>query len=100
MIVEVRGDRSVVLLEPRDTRSFKLVAPAGLGEADLARALAGIGDIAGGHAWVAAAWVREASGLACSAEWREAFGKMLDYARSKDWVRATDEAIRAHIERR
>lgn len=100
MIVEVASDGSVVLLGPEDTRSFKLVAPRDLGGAELAQALAGIADITADHVWVFTPWIREASGLAASAEWRESFGKMLDYARSKNWLRSTDEAIRAHIERR
>lgn len=100
MIVDVRSDRSVALLEPEDTRSFKLVAPRDLSGTDLAQALSGIADVESDHAWVFAAWIREASGLAADAEWRDAFGKMLAYARSKAWLRSTDEAIRAHIERR
>jgi hypothetical protein len=100
MIVEVRADHSVALLEPEETRSFKLVASRDLSEPELARALAGIADVVSDHAWVLAQWIREQSGLAASAEWQSAFGKMLDYARSKGWLRATDEAVRAHIERR
>jgi hypothetical protein len=100
MIVEVRSDCSVALLEPEDTRSFKLVAPHDLNGADLAQALAGIADVDSDHAWVLASWVREKSGLADSAEWQNSFGRMLDYAKSKNWLRATDEAVRAHMERR
>jgi hypothetical protein len=101
VIVEVKTDRSTALLEPEDTRSFKLVAPRDLNEADLADALSGIADVAStDYAWVLQSWVRENSGLAASVEWQNSFDKMLDFARSKNWLRPTDEAIRAHIERR
>jgi hypothetical protein len=100
MIVNVHGDGTVALLEAEDTRAFKLVAPREMGMADLARALAGAADVEAGHAWVSRSWVLDTSPLASSESWRRSFAEMLDYARSKGWLRASDEAIRAHIERR
>lgn len=99
MIVEVRTDGSVALLEAEDTRGFKLVAPQGLSEADLIRALAGVADVEAGHAWVFQPWVQDKSPLTGSEDWQSSFARMLDYARSKNWLRDTDGAIRAHIER-
>jgi hypothetical protein len=99
MIVEVRIDGSVALLKAEDTRGFKLVAPLGLLEPDLARALAGVAEVVSDHAWVFQPWILENSPLAASAEWQGSFARMLDYAHSKNWLRETDGAIRAHIER-
>jgi hypothetical protein len=98
MIVEVRTDGSVVLAEPEDTRGFKVVAPLGMTEGDIARALVGVADLQADHAWVYPSSIRRMSPLASRTEWQTSFAKMLDYARSKNWLRATDDAIRAHIE--
>jgi hypothetical protein len=99
MIVEVRIDGSVALLEAQNTRDFKLVASQRLTEEDLIQALARVADVASGHAWVFQHWIREKSPLAASADWQNSFSKMLDYARSKNWLRDTDGAIRVHIEK-
>lgn len=99
VIVEVAKDGSVALLEPEDTRAFKLVAPREMDEHDVVQALRSVADVEFDHAWVRQAWIRETSPLASSGEWQASFAKMLDYARSKGWLRPADEAIRAHIER-
>lgn len=99
MIVEVRNDGSVNLAEPGDTRGFKLVAPRGMTEHDIVLALKGVADVELDHAWVRQPWIQEMSPLAASVEWQASFARMLDYARSKGWLRPADEAIRAHIER-
>ena len=99
MIVDVGNDGSVALLEPEDMRSFKLVAPRDLSESDLAQALKVVADVESGYAWVLQSWIRNKSPLTASEEWQRSFAGMLDYARSKNWLRASDEAIRAHIER-
>lgn len=99
MIVNVQSGGSVSLLEAEDTRGFKLVVPRDLGDADLARALSGAADLVQGHAWVSQDWIRENSPLADSSEWQASFAKMVDYADGKGWLRDTDKAIRAHVER-
>ncbi len=99
MIVDVRNDGSVALLEPEDTRSFKLIARRGMTEHDIIHALKGVADVELDHAWVRQVWLQETSPLAASSEWQTAFATMVNYARSKGWLRPADEAIRAHIER-
>jgi hypothetical protein len=100
MIVDVGTDGSVALLEAEDTRAFKLVAPHGMTEADLAQVLTGVAEIESNHAWVKQSWILGNSPLAASQDWQGSFAKMLDYARSKNWLRGADEAIRAHIEQK
>lgn len=100
MIVDVRTDGSVALLEAEDMRAFKLVAPIAMSDADLARSLKGAADVSAGHAWVSQSWIRAHAPLAAQGEWQASFAKMVAYAGTKGWLRETDAAIRAHIERK
>ncbi len=70
---------SVTLHEPDDFRAFSVVVP----EVE--------------HAWVDPGQVIALADGA-GAEWRGSFDGMVEYARSKGWVR-DDGAIRAHVER-
>ena len=72
---------SVTLHEPDDFRAFSVVVP----EVE--------------HAWVDPAQVIAlAAAGGAGAEWRGSFDGMVEYARSRGWVR-DDGAIRAHLER-
>ena len=62
-----------------------------------ARAGAGLGDFADGHAWLDIAALRRAGDG--TQEWRDQFDAMLGYARRNDWMDATGERVRAHIVR-
>lgn len=72
---------SVRLVDPSDFRSFKVV----------------LVDVE--HTWIEPERIAELAGeLAASPEWREGFERMLEFARSRGWVR-DDGAVRAHVER-
>lgn len=71
---------SVVLREPDDFKSFKVVAERAE------------------HAYVGVDALRNLAGaVASDPDWSANLGKMLTYAESKGWVRE-DGAIRAHVE--
>lgn len=97
MEIRILKDLVARLDEPENLREFKVVAESAKGSiAHVGQALtaAGAGVIDAGHAWISEQWLRTQGG---DAAWQEGLGKMIDYARSKNWV---DEVgrIRAHIE--
>jgi hypothetical protein len=92
---------AVTLDQPDDLGSFKVLAVApGEDAAALARALDGVGTLAGdGHAFIAVEAVRRLAGdRAEDPEWAAGFDKMLAYAGSKGWMDPSGTAIQAHVE--
>ena len=87
------------LVDAEDCKKFHVEVR---GDVDVAAVLdtSGAGKLAedGEHALIEIGWIRQhASGV--GAQWEQAFGGMLDYARTKGWIDESDSAIVAHLER-
>jgi hypothetical protein len=97
MIIDVTA-AGVALRNPRDFRDFHVEVAE---DVDLAEALivAGAGRPAGDDVYVSAAWVREvmAEREDDDAEWQTGFEAMLGLARSRGWIAADGDGIRAHV---
>lgn len=80
-----------------DLTAFSLATDLPRSDLDARLRAAGLGSVSDGHAWIDAESLRTAaSALTTDPGWNDGFDRMLDYARSKEWLDA-DGAIRAHI---
>jgi hypothetical protein len=100
LIVSVDEHCIAGLRDPRDFKSFKLVAAHPASQRDaVAGALAGIGGkLEDEHAWIPIAWMRRRPGLGEDADWLKGLQGMLDFATRKGWVDEARGLVRAHIE--
>jgi hypothetical protein len=99
MVIVVSGG-TISLGEPEDFKRFSVAATPG---ADVGGVLAvskwGWADSADeGEVWIRAEAVRDAVGPQPPSGWTAQFDKMLEFARSKGWLSADGEGIRAHVE--
>lgn len=90
----------VTLEEPDDTKSFQVTVVGGDSTAMLFGALvdAAAGRLEGDEAWIAVDAVRRMAKGRVPLEWDAELDAMLAYARTKDWLDPTGNAIRAHVE--
>ena len=97
MIIAINAKGELELREPNDFKGFKvLVEQQG---ADVAAALKGVATLDDEHAWVSQAALKNWKGQPQSPEWIASFDKMADAVKKFGWVRESDGAIRAHIEK-
>lgn len=86
------------LMDVGDCQAFS-VRVVGRGDLDdLCRVLAECGDLDGEHMWIRIDIVRRLALYSTPQGWDADFAAMVDYARSKGWLDATGERIRAHVE--
>lgn len=101
MIVRmVLGERSATIVDPDDLKTFHLEASPGLSVREFQDILGAMGATPDsesfGYCWIPIEWVRgQACDLQLGSPWLDRFESMLDYARSKGWLRG--DRIRAHV---
>ena len=90
----------VTLEEPDDTKRFQVTVVGGDSVGLLFGALvdAAAGRLEGDEAWIAVDAVRRMAQGRVGPEWDAELDAMLAYARTKDWLDPTGNAIRAHVE--
>ena len=102
MYIEVRGkgDKGfAVLQEPEDCKRFKVVVDASLSLAALSVALSGIGRMERHDTiWVHSDAIRRLATGRVDKAWESAFGRMVDFVRTKGWLDEATGDIRAHCE--
>jgi len=90
----------VVLEEPQEFKSFRLVVDAGASDAEVAQAFAGVARFEeGGIAWVSQDALRAWPGLAGDDAWQQGLDCMIEKARPYGWVDDAQRAIRGHVVR-
>jgi hypothetical protein len=99
MVVELGPGSGVALRDPDDFTAFAVKVAAGDESAARAPLLAQIGVLADdGHVWIEADRVVSLAGeRGEDPDWRARFARMVEYARTKDWVDSAGR-IRAHVE--
>jgi hypothetical protein len=97
VIVLVEGTgRRVSVLEADDLKALS-VRLEGCDADDADQILGALGDVDGEHVWLDIAGLISLSPRAGDDAWRADFDATMDYARSKGWVDAAGERVRAHL---
>ncbi len=97
------SEGAVTLEEPEDCRRFSVVVAgrhegAGLDLDETLRS-AGVGWLKSEHAaYIRVDAIRTMASGRVDASWEADLGAMVDYARSKNWVDPTGEAVEGHLE--
>ena len=95
MRIVVREAEPARLEDADNFRDFRVTAPAGLSDAQIAASLADAAEkVDTAYAWIRPDWLKAGR----DRSWLDQFESMAAFAATKGWVDAAG-AIRAHIER-